>query len=175
MQGSDETPFVQRLVILAELFSKPLSPAVQVLYFEALQDLDLAVVMTAMHAATRTCTFMPKPAELRALACGDDEDAAERAWLEYKRLARAIGGYDSPVVDDPALADALVAIFGSWEAACWTDLTPEMWANKRKEFGRVYRAMRHRPMTAPRKLLGFVERDNELRGFRDQPLVRQES
>ncbi len=165
MTTADFAHFSARLVELGELFDAKLSESKQLLYFQALSDLPLELVTDAVIQAARACKFFPKPVELRALVLGDDEDRAELAWLEYKRLARSCGGYGSPTFTDPALADALVAVFGSWEGACWSDFSPEMWSSKRKEFGRVYRAMRSRNETVPKQLPGFFERENGLRGY----------
>jgi hypothetical protein len=103
--------------------------------------------------------------ELRTLAVGDDADHAEEAWQTYKAMALRIGGYQSPTFADAALAETLVAIFGSWEAACWVDLSPEMWVAKRKEFDRVYRVLRQRGLVGPKALPGFCERENALKGY----------
>lgn len=165
MTPEDFAVFSARLVELGELFDAKLSESKQLLYFQALQDLPVEAVDGALIQAVRGCKFFPKPVELRAFIVGDDEDHAEQAWLEFKQLARQIGGYSSPTFEDPALADALVAVFGSWEGACWTDFSPEMWSSKRKEFGRVYRAIRTRGETAPKQLAGFFERENALRGY----------
>lgn len=168
MTNQDARAFFERLAGLAELFNGAgavFSDTKAELYFEALRDLPLETVIGGLNEAVKRCTFMPKPAEIRKLVVGDDEDTAELAWLEYKKFAKQIGGYHSPTFTDPALADALVAVFGSWQAACWSDFTPEMWSSKRKEFGRVYRAMRTRGETEPKQLIGFLERENGLHGY----------
>src|SRR3990167_7003922 len=108
MTLAESDDFTARLVALGELFNAELSPVKQALYFEALRDLPLALVVKALNQAVRTQVFMPKPAELRTLAVGDDECAVEGAWLEYKRLARQIGGYHSVEVE-ATLALALEA------------------------------------------------------------------
>jgi hypothetical protein len=174
MDVADLDAFVDRLIVLAEIFTTPLSAAAQVLYFETLSDLPTEGVFVAISMCAKTCTFMPKPAEIRERVIGnggDPELTVEAAWLHYKQLAVQVGAYGSPTVEDPTLADALLAIFGSWEAACWTELTPEMWASKRKEFGRVYRLLRERPgVTGSRTLIGFVGRTNTERYGVPDPL-----
>jgi hypothetical protein len=80
---------------------------------------------------------------------------------------RIAGSYASVVVEDAALGETITALFGSWPAACLADLSPEMWASKRKEFGRVYRVMRQRNLDGVRYLPGIAERDN---GFRNHSL-----
>lgn len=164
MTRDDFAPFVDQLVVLAEIFNVSLSAAAQVLYFEALCDLEVADVARALAECSRSCTFMPKPAEIRARAVGDSELEVEMAWQTYKDLARRIGGYGSVSFDDPALATTLVAVFGGWEQACFADFTPEMWVAKRREFGRVY-AMQRQRGGGRRQLPGFIERENTLRGY----------
>lgn len=160
MQSSDKQPFMKTLVTLSELFGKPLSPAVQVLYFDALSDLDAGILASAMNAAAKACTFMPKPAELRSLALGDTEDQAEQAWLGLRKAFGAVGAYRSLVTQDAALGETVTAMFGSWPSACASEFSPEMWSAKRKEFGRIYRVMRARDLSGARYLPGIVEREN---------------
>lgn len=165
MTDEDFGPFVDRLVVVAELFGASLSTAAQLLYFQSLKDLDAAAVDQALANCVQACTFMPKPAEIRSRtgnAAGDLELVVEEAWLEYKRQARAVGAYNSPTLN-ATLADTLLAIFDTWEKACWTELSPEMWAAKRKEFGRVYRLMQERGHTGTKTLNGFCARSNDAR------------
>lgn len=160
MQENDRRAFLQRLVVLSELFGKPLSPAAQTLYFEALQDLDLASVLAALNQATKTHTFMPKPAELRSLILGDGETATERAWMALRAAMQSAGAYASLVIADPALAETILAMFGSWPAACAAEFSPEMWTAKRKEFGRVYGVCVGRGLVGTRYLPGICEQQN---------------
>ncbi len=158
MTHEDIAEFSARLTEIAELYEAELSESKILLYFQALEDIDLDFVLGGLVGCAKICRFFPKPVEIRSLVLGNDEDHAELAWLEYKRQAREFGGYSSPDFADGALAQALVAVFGSWEAACWEDFTPEMWVAKRKEFGRVYRVMRARGDGEARRLVGFFER-----------------
>ncbi len=103
---------------------------------------------------------MPRPAEIRQLAVGDVEDASEAAWMVLRQAMSRAGGYASLVVRDPALAEAVLAVFGSWPEACGLDLSPEMWSSKRKEFGRVYRVLVHRGLVGARYLTGITEQQN---------------
>lgn len=160
MHVNDSGEFVRRLIVLGELFDITLPPARQALYFEALRDLSFEDVAASLNAAAKTCTFMSKPAELRKLAVGDDEDLAEVAWLAFRGAMRAAGAYASLVTSDPALGETIVAMFGSWPDACECELSPEMWSSKRKEFGRVYRVLRDRGLSGVRYLAGVCERQN---------------
>lgn len=163
MTNQDAGPFFQRLAALSELFNGAgavFSETKAELYFEALRDLPLELVVKGLNEAVKACTFMPKPAELRKLAIGDDEDQAERAWLALKTAMRAAGGYASLITADPALGEAILGVFGSWPAACALDLSPEMWASKRKEFGRVYRVVSDRALVGARYLPGICEQQN---------------
>lgn len=160
MTSQDLEMFSARLVTLAELFDSKLSAGKIWLYFEALRDLPLDLVVTAVVTGAQRCTFMPKPAELRALAVGDDEQATERAWMACRTAMRVVGSYASLVVMDPALGETITAMFGSWPAACAAELSPEMWAAKRKEFSRVYRTLVNRGLVGARYLAGICEQQN---------------
>lgn len=160
MHVNDSGEFVRRLVVLGELFEATLSPAKQALYFEALRDLPFEDIAHALNAAAKTCTFMPKPAEIRKLAIGDDDDLAEQAWLTFRGAMRSAGAYSSVATTDPALGEAIVAMFGGWPQACAEDLSPEMWSSRRKEFGRVYRVYRSRWLSGARYLPGSCEKEN---------------
>lgn len=155
--------FGRRLVALAEVFDVKLSPQRQALYFDALRDLPYESCVTALHAAVKVCKFFPRPVELREFVQGDAEDAAEAAWVAFRQAMGRIGHYSSLVVRDAALGEAILALFGTWPAACCAELSPEMWASKRKEFGRVYRMLRQRRLEGSRYLPGVAEHHNSQR------------
>jgi hypothetical protein len=168
MTPHDAPQFLVALSAVAEVFEREFSDAAQMLYFDALRDLPLIDCLQALEMASRTKTFMPRPAELRALIVPDDSNAIEQAWLEYKRQARVVGAYQSPTFQDGAIAATLVAIFRSWEQACGADLSPELWVAKRREFERVYRSYRDRGLTHGVTLEGFCARKNYETGW-DEP------
>ncbi len=173
MKPSDAPEFIRRLVALAEIFDKSLSVSTQTLYFDAMSNYDFPEVMAALDQALATCRFFPRPSELREFANAGTEHDAEAAWMEYKHMARIYGGYSSPELP-AALADTLVAVFGSWENACWVELSPEMWAAKRKEFDRVYRVVTNRGSRGRRELPGFHERENQLKGLESTDLATRD-
>lgn len=156
MTQADSAPLLERLIGLSEVFRTPLSPAAQQLYFEALQDLDVAPVLAALSTLARTARFFPKPADIRQLVEGDAEARIEQAWLTWRAAARRIGSYRPVVTDDPALAETLIAVFGGWVQACGAEFSPEMWASKRKEFSRTYSVFAARGLTGPRELPGLA-------------------
>jgi hypothetical protein len=135
------------------------------MYFRALQDLPWETVKVGCRRALSQCRFLPKPVEIRELAGGpveSAEDRTERAWLAWRNAARAVGSYKSLVIQESALAMTLVAMFGGWPQACTAEFSAEMWAAKRKEFGRVYRVMQSRETGGPVRLPGHHERTNAL-------------
>lgn len=164
MNTEDQPDFMRRLMALAEVFDAKLSPARSALYFEALRDVPMASVVQAMNAAVKGCKFFPRPVELREFAQGNSDDAAESAWLAFQTGMRRLGAMASVSVRDAALAETITAMFGSWAEACAAELSPEMWAAKRKEFGRIYRVMRGRMLDGGRYLIGTAERHNGQRG-----------
>lgn len=135
-----------RLAALGELFNAKLSEASQVLYFEALKDLELFDVTEAMGKAARFCKFMPRPVEIREFACGTVDEDAVNAWNGWKQAAR-MGGAGRSLICDDVTAKTISTTFGSWVEACLVELSPEMWANKRKEFIANFKIYRERKST----------------------------
>ena len=169
MTDAERPEFGNILAVLSQMFNESVSEMRAEAYWIALRDCELSALKHAALKAMQSLKFFPKPAELRELLDGAGEDDAEKAWQQYKAEARRVGGYNSPTLD-AALAETLVVVFGSWEAACWADYSPEMWASKRKEFGRTYRILRQRGLKGQSQLSGFFEREgNQLR----QPPIHQ--
>src|SRR4029453_8106391 len=152
--------FAARMVGLGELFNVEFSAARMALYFESLRDLPLEDVAMALNLAVKTCTFLPKPAELRTMILGGDGDRIEQAWLLLRAAMPRAGAYATVITSDAALGQTILAMFESWPKACAADLSPEMWTAKRKEFGRVYAVMRRRQQREPAHLPGLVESAN---------------
>lgn len=160
MDTADNAAFRQRLIGLAEVFDVKLSPQRVALYFEALRDLEFGAVVDALNQAVRIAKFFPRPAEIRTLALGDTEDRAESAWISFRQAMTRAGSYASLSVADAALGETILAMFGSWPAACAQELSQEMWSSKRKEFGRVYRVLCQRHLEGSRYLTGICEQQN---------------
>src|SRR5690242_13414167 len=99
MKSNEAADFILRLTALSELFNVKLSEAAQVLYFEALSDLEMPALIDALGQAAKRCKFMPKPVELRELAIGNIDDAAALAWNSWKEAARKGGSMRSLVCD----------------------------------------------------------------------------
>ena len=157
MTQADIPAFGQGMAVLGEVFGAEVSALRVQGYYEALRDLEWPLVHEAMRQSAQALKWFPKPAELRALVLGDDDLATERAWIAWKQAAQTVGSYRSLIVQDPALAETLHAVFGGWVGACTAELSPEMWASKRKEFERVYRVMVQRGLVGGRYLAGIVE------------------
>jgi hypothetical protein len=152
--------FAARMVGLAELFNVEFSAARLALYFEALRDLSFDQVVMALNRAVKTCTFVPKPAELRTMVLGDDDERVEQAWLLVRAAMLRAGAYATLITADAAIGQTILAMFASWPRACAAELSPEMWAARRKEFARVYAVMHRRGQREPAHLPGLVEAAN---------------
>lgn len=170
MTEDDRGRFGAALALLTEVLGGTgLSAPATEIYWRALRELPWPQVEQAFQRASVSCKFFPKPAELRELAgCGlhDEqqalEDRAERAWQSWRRAAQSVGAYASLYCEDGATARALESVFGGWVEAARADLSPEMWASRRKEWGRVYRLHLDAP---PMRLPGQHEQDNAHRGY----------
>ena len=120
MTNDDAVAFSHAMVKLGEIYNEPISAGRIAAYFEALADLPSHVVVTAMQRAGRQLKFFPKPAELRELATGNDEERAARAWSTVLREIRRVGWIGVPRFDDPVILPTIERVFGSWQALCET-------------------------------------------------------
>lgn len=164
MDRTEQAEFAATLMALAEVYDAEISPTRAEMYFLALEPHTLAEVQSAIGHAVRTCTFFPKPAELVIILEGSADDHAEVAWVRWLDMT-AIGAYVSPdFSDDPALAQTLATMFGSWADACRMEKDEEGY--RHAEFRRLYLAMRKRdPHSMPSRLVGIHEASNRAIGY----------
>jgi hypothetical protein len=155
---ADADAFVRELAPLNLVFPRDeLTPAAQVVYFEALRDLTLDQVRVAVARAIRESRFMPKPAELRTFALGTDEERAALAWGRAHRAALKGYGTHRPLdFADPVLHAAVTAM-GGWGQLYrlgHRDAEGVDAAVARKEFVELYLAFLHQgvPATTPAAL-----------------------
>jgi len=162
MTQDDAPKFFENLVALGELCNRRMSEAVQVMYFEALRDIDLGNLVAAMHQAIKQCKYMPMPIELREFALGSLDEQALMFWNGWRKAAK-IAGATRSVVCEGRLAIAIENTFGSWPEACTLEFSPEMWASKRKEFIANFRqaALVEDQQKMPNRLLRGTARIHE--------------
>lgn len=160
MIEDDRPQFARDMFMMASGFNAPMNDLRIELYFAALKDLEIGTIEHAITVAVNRCKFCPTIAEIREVVNGSQTDRAELAWLTWKELAHKHGAYTSLEIADPAFAETILAVFGSWASACSLSLSDEMWAAKRKEFERVFRVMEMRELTGSRRLAGIAELQN---------------
>src|SRR5262249_36682570 len=147
MTKEDAIRFAKAFGLLAEAFGEGISSTRTKVYFRALGDLDIAQVERAIDMVVRDCKFFPKPAELREMIEGSQDDRAQQAWIALKKIAPRFANWPSLYCEDPATAQAILATFGSWLACAefLNTCSAEMEASKQKEFLRNYRTESRRP------------------------------
>jgi hypothetical protein len=133
MTNADRKQFGVLMGVLCAAFGREAGePTVQAFWF-ALGDLDIDALSRAVAEYLRTGKRFPAPADIRELAAGTGDDAANTAWEQVLRLARNSRSAQHP---DP-IAEAVVKQLGGWlvlgqkdaeQLATWT----------RKEFLALY-------------------------------------
>jgi len=168
MTTEDFEQFGEGLTTLAEVFDKPITPALIQIYFAALADLDAQTVTAAMMTAAGSLRFFPKPVELRELITGTAADQGQQAWESILGAVKRFGGYTSVKFEDPAIADAVLAVWGGWTEACTKLPSSEepMFAAYRKQFAAAYELARKRPDHRAPYLPGIAEAQNRNSGLR---------
>lgn len=144
MTNEDRPRLARILSVLGDTFAEPITDQRAEGYYIGLQDLTIGQIEFAAREALRLSKFFPRPAELRALAMGTSDDAAELAWLAVRNEVRRIGLYGAPDLSSDVL-NAIDATWGSWRDLCATlpNEGPELlgWA---KRFKTTYEALANR-------------------------------
>jgi len=116
----DDRPRLARiLAVLGETFNEPVSDIRAEGYLMGLNDLSIEQVEQGARRALKESKFFPRPAEIRALAIGTADDAAEMAWLEILTEVRRVGLYGTPQLSAEA-ALAARQVWGGWKELCTT-------------------------------------------------------
>lgn len=142
MTPTDGRRFAELMMALGETFREPVSDFRAEIYFNALKNLPLAEVETAVQLAIQGKTFFPKPAELRELVNGNASSEADLAWAAFQREVTRVGYMRTPSLPETTMA-TVRQVFGSWRAACSalpspdSDRAPEL-MGWRKQFVAAY-------------------------------------
>jgi len=118
MNQADFPTLIAELARLAELYEKPMSEALQALYFEALSVYPIAEIVAAMRAYViqpERGRWFPKPADLIALLDEAPEEQALEAWSKVIGAWRSVGYYGDPEFQDESITTALRRM-GGWQS-----------------------------------------------------------
>ena len=174
MQQRDFDGFVDIIQVVAEQYGKKLSEGVIALYWQGLQDFDLAAVRDALGRHIRntdTGQYMPKIADIIKMLQGSSLDSALSAWAKVDRALRQVGPYETVVFDDP-LIHRVLHDMGGWMML--GQKTDDEWPFVAREFEQRYRGFKSRNerVEYPAKLIGLSEAHNAKEGHKAaQPML----
>lgn len=135
---SDKARFLASFKALTELHRVSVSPELTKLYFMALQDFPVEAVVKAMGECVMTCTFFPKPVEIREKVTGSADDRAQvQAATVWESIGR-VGSYNSVAFDDPVTMAVIDRSFGGWTEVCQLKESERKWFII--EFCKAYKA-----------------------------------
>jgi len=167
MNQSDYAAFKVVLTATAQMYGKPMVPAVIELWWNAMKRYDLAAVREGfgrhMHNPD-TGQFMPKPADIVRMLGGTTQDGALLAWSKADRAVRSIGPYETVAFDDPII-HAVITDMGGWVAL--GSKTEHEWPFVAREFENRYRGYRLGGGASdyPPTLAGIAQTENAQRGL----------
>ena len=142
MKQADREKFMVLINALASTFEREADKALLHGYWLGLRDLPLQSVEAACARALRSCTFFPRPHELRTLAGSPDPKiAAANVWPLVAKYARCSGrGADL----NDSVADSVIAQMGGWKRLGQMEAEKfAVWG--RKEFERLYQLEAAKP------------------------------
>ena len=164
MNDSDKKEFATQMMLIAEIYDKPVSKEKMKIYFATLKEYSIDQVKHGIQlhmADTEQGQFFPKPANIIKHIEGQLPsviDRAEIAWLEVENAIRFIGSYGTLKLQDK-IAVAAVKSLGSWSDLCSTNIDKMQW--KKKEFINAYELLSNTPLEMlPRSLHGIEDIKN---------------
>lgn len=171
MRQADFDDFAGMLAVVADYCGKPLSAGVTALYWQGLQDLDIAAVRQALNAHVQnpdTGQYMPKIADIRRMLGGTTRDAALMAWNKVMEGVSRAGSYSSVCFDDPII-NRCVLDMGGWPEICAKPMDELPFVER--NFCDRYRAYKTHGGAPghPAYLVGLSEALNAQKGFRSDP------
>lgn len=117
MTPENRARFAELMFGMGETFNEPVSSVRAGAYFDALSDLPIEGVETAVRLAVRTLKFFPKPVELREMVEGAKGDEAALAFAAFQKEVSRVGYMHQPSLPE-ATMNTIRVVFGSWRAAC---------------------------------------------------------
>lgn len=164
----DGEAFTRLLELVGEITDVSVSAARTTMYFGALKQYDYAIVQAAINQHIATSKYFPKPADLRDIIEGTEAEQDSNRWLALDEAIRKVGVWQSVIVADPVMAEAIIRVWGSWIALCvFRNENDEfLWNSKRKDFVAAYRIASKYPRrnADPVLLAGHCERQNHQSG-----------
>lgn len=168
----DAERFGQLLRGAGEVLDVTVSPARIALYFRTLQRFEFEIIEVAFgrFLESEASKFgFPKPVHIIEIIEGSQSEQEDNAWMAVNDAIRKIGAYNSVIVADPSLGDAIVRVFGSWVRCCEeaNESNNYIWDQRRKAFVTAYRLARRiqrRPGAPPTLLGGRAEIENRTNG-----------
>jgi hypothetical protein len=166
MKNNEMEAFVEILTGALEVYSQKTSKLVIDVWWRALENYDLNVVVKAFgdHIVdTDVGQFAPKPANIIRNIDGSRETRAMLAWAKVYKAVRSVGG-GSTVCFDDRFIHATIGDMGGWSKLCVIE-EDEM-TFKSREFEKRYNSYsKHGVNEYPRKLMGTHETQNLAQGF----------
>lgn len=168
MTSDDGESLFSVLDLIAEVYQRNVSAEHKALFFRILQRFDFPAVVSAFDTFMGTPDYgkygFPKPAQIVEIIEGSEADRESGAFMTLTRAVERIGVWKSVIVEDPVLADAVVAVYGGWVQACEMKhvLGDVGWNVQRREFVAGYRNARRvlRPTSEPKILSGQCAQQN---------------
>lgn len=164
MDNSDKKEFARQMMIISEIYDKPVSTEKLQIYFSTLSKYTIKQVVIGIEKHMQDVEsgqYFPKPANIIKHIEGEKSninDMAEIAWLEVENAIRMIGAHGRLKLRDK-IAIAAVKSIGSWSDLCMTNIDKMQW--KKKEFIDSYELLSKTPVEMlPDSLPGIADIKN---------------
>jgi len=156
--------FVNTMVGLCDLYGKVPSEFMLDTYYSIFADYDNAAFDKAIGKCLKVKVYnnIPKPAEIMEFLEGTREDKETIAWFQVMDAVRKGGYYSSIEFSDPVISHCINEL-GGWSWFCSQDKDQLPFIEKR--FMDIYRLLAKRGVNENIRLIGFVEAQNNRKGY----------
>jgi len=164
MQNSDFKRFTLAMAALEENFNFQCSREKVKLYFEMLNDLEIAQVEKAIYTVIRESIYptFPTVGAIRQVVVATGKNKAVIAWDWVFRAVSIIGPGRSIRFNDPVIHSTIESM-GGWEYFC--SIPEKDWDWKRKEFLELYMVLAGDGREHPEYIIGHYESNNREKGY----------
>jgi hypothetical protein len=163
MNKSELKEFTAFFAAIAEVYSKKVTDATIMIYFDALADLELSEIKRAVKAHCNDSDagrYFPLVANIRAKTSRHEKNSLI-AWSEVCHAMEKHGSYSTVQFED-GIINSVIHDMGGWPWICVQNLD-EPWTQK--EFERRYESYKSQDIESHTPLIGLHEGNNRKYGF----------
>jgi len=162
----DKDRFIMVMTGLCDMYSKEISEFILDMYYDIFKDYTIEQFEKAVTHCIKEHVYnsIPKPPDILSHLEGTKDDKALMAWMQVIEAIKKGGYYASIEFADPVIP-ACIEELGGWQYLCCSKQDDMCFIEKR--FMDLYRLLLKRGNVINKKIMGFIETQNNSMGYSD--------